>query len=263
MLVIRNEQMLAFDAPASKAFEDRTYTHLQRYFPRHCELLGEEQMRRVIRNGLQKADQHGLTLERCVRSYIDLMCLLGSGFDADILLPWAQETLNDQSKSDQTARGDRLYERAWRYIDHIAADYRDATGQPSTARFVGEIRQLRQLGDQPVAASAEPAVLEALCSRLERVFPAKYALVGEQRVRDAVSSAAGSARGYGISSERGLSSFAAMRFVLGGGFDKDPLLPWASWSLVDASAGDPEQRADRLLAEGVKFLNRWWTSASE
>lgn len=83
MLVIRTEQMEVLEAAAMRAFEDRTYKHLQRYFPRHCMLLGEEQMRRVIQQGWQKAKSYDLTAECCVRSYIELMCLLGSGFDTD------------------------------------------------------------------------------------------------------------------------------------------------------------------------------------
>lgn len=48
MLVIRSVQMEAFEVAAIQALEDRTYKHLQKYFPGHCLLLGEEQMRRVI-----------------------------------------------------------------------------------------------------------------------------------------------------------------------------------------------------------------------
>jgi hypothetical protein len=263
MLVIRAEQMNAFATLAARAFEDRTYAHLLEYFPRHCELLGEEQMRRVIRHGLQRATKYNLTAECCVRSYIDLMCVLGGGFDSDVLLPWAQVVLRDQRTSDQITRGDRLHEEAWNYIDHIARDYRDASGQPSTARFVGELRQLRHLSAQPVTASTLAAVLEAVRSRFERVLPAKYAFVGETAVRQATSLGIESARAYGILSERGITSFVTMRFVLGAEFDSDPLLPWASRTLRDVTAGDPDQRADRLFAEGVRFLNRWWDSAPD
>jgi hypothetical protein len=50
----------------------------------------------------------------------------------------------------------------------------------------------------------------------------------------------------------------AMRFILGAEFDRDPLLPWASETLNDPSVQDPNDRADRLFTEAVRFLNHWW-----
>ena len=135
-MLMRKQQMEAFERAAAKAFEDRTYVHLQQWFPHHCELLGEDQMRRVIRHGWQKANSYDLTAECCARSYIEFMCLLGGAFDTDVLLPWAAEILNDKSTPDQVARRDRLYHKTWEYIDHVARDYRDAAGNPTTARFM-------------------------------------------------------------------------------------------------------------------------------
>src|SRR5947207_15760661 len=111
--------MEGFEEATSKAFEKGTYRQRQRWSLQHCQLLGEEQMRRVIRHGWKKANSYNLTAECCVRSYIEFMCMLGGGFDIDILLPWAAEILNDKSSSDQIARGDRLYHQTWDYIDHV------------------------------------------------------------------------------------------------------------------------------------------------
>src|SRR5260370_29920990 len=99
-MVIRNEQIEALEAGTVQDFENRTSLHLREWFPHHCQLLGEDQMRRVIRHGWKKANSYDLTAECCVRSYIELMCLLGGGFDVDTLLPWAAEILNDKFSSD-------------------------------------------------------------------------------------------------------------------------------------------------------------------
>ena len=262
MLVIRKQQMEALENASTRAFENRTYLHLQQWFPHHCELLGEDQMRRVIRYGWQKANSYELTAECCVRSYIEFMCLLGGGLDTDILLPWAAEILNDKSTPDQVARGDRLYHKTWDYIDHIAHDYRDAAGQPTTARFMDDLRQLRHGGDETVSLAGMPQFLQSLEMRLQRLFPAKCAYVGEENVRRAVANGVVSARVYGITTERGAILFTAMRFVLGGGFDQDLLLPWASATLNDPALPDQYKRADRLYAEGMSFLRRWWGLSS-
>ena len=262
MLAIRKQQIEVFTEAAAKAFEDRTYRHLQQWFPRHITLLGEDRMRRLIRHGWEKADSYHLTAECCVRSYIEFMCLLGSGFDADPLLPWAVQILRDPSTEDQVVRADRLYDKVWHYIDHIARDYRDGTGQPTTARFVGELRQLRQESDAPLTPPMVPDFLTALQVRLKRIFPHKCAYVGGENVRQAITGGVDAAKTYGITTQRGAIVFTAMRFVLGGSFDDDLLLPWASAALTDRAIGDQFKRVDTLYAEGVSFLRHWWDSAT-
>src|SRR5262245_9472927 len=163
------------EAAAIRRFEDRTSLHLKRFFPRHCSLLGDAQIRLVSRLGWRRASQYGLTEERCRRSYVEFMCLLGSGFDNDVLLPWARDTLTDRTTTSQIARTDHLYDRVWEYVGHIARDYRDAQGQPITARFVEEIRALRRESNLAVPDDGFPAFSQSLGQRLHRVFPAKYA----------------------------------------------------------------------------------------
>jgi len=47
-------------------------------------------------------------------------------------------------------------------------------------------------------------------------------------------------------------------FVLGSGFDADPLLPWASAILKDESITDQNERVNRLHAGAVACLKQWW-----
>ncbi len=111
MLVITESNFAALETVAVDAFLKRTAQHLRQWFPHHCQPLPDQQLHAAIRTGWQKAKPHGLTPECCVRSYLELMCLLGSDFDTDSLLPWATETLHDQAVTDQIARGDLLHKR--------------------------------------------------------------------------------------------------------------------------------------------------------
>lgn len=261
MLIIRQAQMDALTDAAIRAFEDRTYNHLQKYFPTHCRLLGKEQMRRVIQHGWTKAKSYDLTPECCVRSYIEFMCLLGSAFDVDPLLPWAAEILNDRSMSDPVARGDRLYDRAYEYISHLIPDYRDATGKPITSRFVVELRLVRQEPDESLTLAEIPDLSSQLLARLQSVFRAKCQYVGDQRICGIISTAIDKAAVYGIIGKRGVTLFTVLMFVLGRGFDNDLLLPWASATLNDETITEQKKRVDKLYMEGVGFLRRWWDSA--
>jgi hypothetical protein len=260
VITIRNDQIKLFEQAADEAFETRTYAHLEKWFPRHCQLVGEEQMRQVIRLGWQRAKSYELTAECCVRSYIESMCLLGSGFDRDSLLPWASEILNDTSSSDQVARGDKLYYKMWDYIDHIAADYRDQAGRPTTARFMRDLKELRH-EDPEAPALSIPDRVSSIHAKLTRLFPAKCAYVGDPIVRSAIAGAVQSAAGYGVTSTNGATFFVSLRFVLGHGFDRDPLLPWVSATLGDPALQDPVRKAEKLYAQGIAFLNRWWQSS--
>lgn len=219
-------------------------------------------MRRVILHGWEKARGYGFTAECCVRSYIEFMCLLGGGFDRDVLLPWAAEILNEKCCSDQVARGDRLYYRMWEYIDHIARDYRNDNGQPTTARFMEDLKRLRHNDTRLLSPATMPGFIRSVEDNLRRLFPAKYAYVGEDRVRVAITLAIDCAKTYGITSERGATLFTSMRFVLGAGFNQDLLIPWAEAALKDPAIPDQHIRIDKLYSEGVGFLRRWWDLSS-
>ncbi|NZA28578.1 hypothetical protein H0E84_19575 [Luteimonas sp. SJ-92] len=255
--------MEAIEKAAIRAFENRTLAHLQEYFPGHCKLLGEEQMRRVIQFGWDKARHYELTAECCVRTYIEFMCLLGGRFDTNPLMPWAAEILNDRSSGDQIARGDRLYDRAHEYIRHLVPDYRDARGEPITARFVADLQQLRTAPDTPIPTSALPVFAGQLKARLKKVFPAKFDYVGEDNVTSLVANGIGDAARYDITGERGLTLFITLAFVLGPGFVDDPLMPWASTTLNDKRINTQKRRVDKLYIKAIGVLRRWWETPHE
>lgn len=220
-------------------------------------------MRQVIRVGRKKAAYYNLTTECCVRSYIEFICLLGSGFDTDPLMPWAARILNDKATFDEVKRGDRLYDQVWDYIDYISTDYRDTAGEPITERFVEEIKGLRKGCGEELTKNNYQEFAENLGCRIKTFFPAKYRYVGENRVHSLINQGYRSAGDYGISTKHGITLYTVYMFVLGSGFDDDPLLPWANATLNDAGLSNQAEKINRLYAEGVQFLRRWWDSAPE
>ena len=206
-MIIRRHQMEALEHASVKSFEERTFVHIKQWFPHQCQLLGEHHIRSAIIYGWRKAATYGLTAECCVRSYIESMCMLGGRFDTDPLLPWAAEILNDQSSTDQVARGDRLYYKMWDYLGHAARDYRNSTGQPTTARFMVDLRELRYGNDEIVAPEAIPIFRQLLEIRLRRLFPAKCAHIGDDVLREAIVSGVTAARAYGITAVRGANLY--------------------------------------------------------
>ena len=256
MLIIRQTQIDVLAQLRLREFEDRVLEHLRHWMPRHSLLLGEEPMRRVVQHGLRKARRYGLDSECTVIGYVDLMCLLGSGFDTDPLLPWAAPILTEAARGDPVERGDRLYDAAWEYIGRIVADYRDQDGKPLTERLVLLLREGRATPREELAEAAFPAFGEDLQRTLATYFPAKSAAVGEAQIAALAQRARRRADQHRLSGQRGILLLAVLMFILGDGFDNDPLLPWVS-PILTADA-DEATRVDRLFASGTENLRRWW-----
>jgi hypothetical protein len=112
MLTIREEQLAAFSRVKVKAFEDRVFEHLLKFFPKQLKALGDERARETIQYGIGRAANYGIRGERDVCKYIDLMIVFGRDFDRDPNLPQARTTLNDKTLKSSGARINRLYDEA-------------------------------------------------------------------------------------------------------------------------------------------------------
>lgn len=96
MITIRRKQMAVFVQVEIGKFEDRMVVHLQKFFPKQCKAMGEPQLRETIRYGIKRAAAYGITAERDVYKYVDLMVVFGRDFDTDERFPWSGETLRTQ-----------------------------------------------------------------------------------------------------------------------------------------------------------------------
>jgi hypothetical protein len=69
--------------------------HLNKWFPEECQTLGEKEVRRRIRDGIDRADGYGIVGRRDVIKFIDVAFALGPAFDEDPNLPWAGRILRN------------------------------------------------------------------------------------------------------------------------------------------------------------------------
>jgi hypothetical protein len=98
---IRQAQMDVFSQVEVQKFEDWMVAHLNKFFPGECNSLGETQLRELIGHGIRRAANHGITTERDVCKFIDLMIVFGRDFDRDGHNAWAREIL-DREKEPNT-----------------------------------------------------------------------------------------------------------------------------------------------------------------
>lgn len=249
MLTIRREQMDAFEAAAVRDFERRMLAHVKEHLPKHHAVLGEEILRRVIRYGIGRAEAHGFTAESDVCLYITLMLMLGSRFDEDPQLPWAEEILQDKSLSDPEPRIGQLHDRAMDYLDEVEGD---------EGEFWADA--LRELHKHPVDdawLAGTGSFEQKMLAGLRRVWPAKVGSLGEPRVRLLIDRGRQTAERTGLAAERGAAVCIVLMFLLGAGFIEDPQFPWAAGIVNEPGPSGRATRADRLQKEAIARTAKW------
>jgi hypothetical protein len=252
MLVIRDSQMLAFEQGAVRNFENQLIEHLKEFFPKHCEILGEEQVRKVIRLGTERAGQYELVSERDLYLYVGLMFMLGSYFDQDPQLPWAAKILEDENIVDPSVRADRLHDRAMTFLN-------EATGQESQylERALSKGRKLPASALSRTGEDRQLSFGDYLLKLLYDWYPEKYQAVGDPAIRQLIRQGYQAARGYGLTDEKGITVYLGLMFLLGGGFDRDPQYPWAETVLRDAKLIDPIEKGESLHQSALAYLAQW------
>lgn len=109
MLTIRKEQIAVFREPAINQFVKHVVVHLNKCFPAKCEALGEPRVSEMVKYGIQRAASYGISAERDLCKYVDLMVVFGPEFDQDPEFPWASAILNNQALINPTTKVDRVY----------------------------------------------------------------------------------------------------------------------------------------------------------
>ena len=116
MLVIRQEQIDAFREYMTRQFENQMLSHVQRYFHYDFQVLGEQNVRKMIRYGIEHSKSYGLVMEDDVSKYIEMMFAFGRNFDTDSAYSWAAQILKDEDLT-----GAMKMERVYKEVEqHLA-----------------------------------------------------------------------------------------------------------------------------------------------
>lgn len=280
MIVVRKSQMEAFESVATRRFEAGLADHFRAFFPQHAATQGDAQLQKVLRYGLQRAESRGLKTERGIYVYLALMFLLGSGFDQDPQLPWAArevereppapakpevapsaaavaaepakpaagaaaEGADETPKETADARIERVYGQAMAYLDRTVGP-----GNEFMRQSLSVLRQPQVFEGLPAA----PSFGHRLLLLLQMLAPEKYRALGEDSLRNLVRHGYENAKRHGIATEHGIMNFVALALLLGSGFDRDPLYPWAAAALSDPGKVDPGAKGALLREAALVHL---------
>jgi hypothetical protein len=282
MLVIRKSQMKVFEQVAVQRFEAGLLDHLRTFFPEQAAALGTAQLGKVVRYGLQRAESRGLRTERGLYLYLALMFMLGSAFDEDPQLAWMpplqppappplpaeepqqatppveaaptpatvpppEETEPAPPPETPDTRIVPLYEQAMAFLDRTAGPDNEFL-----RHTLSVLRHPQVFEGLPTAPSFGHRVLLLL----QTLAPEKYKALGDGALRALVRSGYEAAKYHGVTTESGMMNYLALAFVLGSGFDRDPLYPWAAAVLSDPTLADPAQRGAALRETALKALEK-------
>lgn len=249
MLKIRKEQMDELAKVPLGNFENGMVEHVKRFFPKYHDVMGEPAVRKTIRYGVDRAEEHGFTTERDVCQYINLMFLLGSDFDTDIQLPGLAAVFGDTSAKEPGERMDRAYDAATEYLDDVAGVGNEHAGKA--------LSSLRGFPFEEISPSTTGSVEDRIDKALGRIWPRKHARLGAAAVRGLAREGMERARRYGITGDRGAAVYVSFMFLAGSGFDRDPQFPWAEAILMDESLPDPSAKVHLLHKGMMAFVDKW------
>lgn len=245
-MLIRSAQIELFDNADTPHFTSKLTAHIRDDFPQHSAVLGDEGVREVVRYGMAQSKTHQFTQQSTVSLFTDLTLLLGRHFDTDPQIPWASWMLSADAALPELERGQRLHTAATAYLNEVsgpANEFIDA----AQSRLLNEPVQIN--------ATSSAAFGKDVSQRLDRVWPEKNRQLTEESRSALIRDAVAKARLYKIESQTGALMCIVMMFLLGSGFDKDPMFAWAQKIL--SSDLERDAKLQQLHQASMTCLRQW------
>lgn len=238
MLIIREAQIAAFQRGALDGYVTELVAHCREFSPHLCKTLSGAELRAAVAQGVERAAAHGFDMRGTIRYFVDLMIILGSGFDTDPQYGWAAEILARKDTLGQMERAEALHVRVSEHLAEVDGDHNRYTRQALADLEVWLKREL--------SVRAE-TVEEDTLSLMTEIHPRKVAATGDEALRRLIASGIERARRrYGFQEPRSLLIMVVMMFAFGHHVDADPLLPWVGRAL---RRRDPDTRRTPAVAE--------------
>ena len=254
MLIIREAQIAAFQRGALDGYVTELVAHCREFSPHLCQTLSEAELRAAVEHGVTRAATHGLDMRGPIRFFVDLMIVLGSGFDTDPQYGWAAEILARKDTLGQMERAEALHARVREHLAQV-----DGERNRHTRQALADLELLLRRG---LSVRAE-AFEEDTLSLMAAVHPRKVAATEGEALRRLITVGAEKARRrYGFQEPRSLLRMVVMMFAFGHHVDTDPLLPWVARALRRRDPQTPRtpEVAERA-AERLERRARIWLSA--
>ena len=120
-MIIRRDQMRAFESYMKASFEDRMVAHMRRGYPRQYAELnreedGDEGARRLVRRAVEKAAALGARRESSIQQLLEIMLETTAEFELEPSMAWVRSIFDDQT----LAGGTRILLAHQKLPEHLA-----------------------------------------------------------------------------------------------------------------------------------------------
>jgi hypothetical protein len=247
MYLIRRPQIERLRGSFIEGFHRELASYLMERYPVEAQVLGEPGMRSVASRTVQEARACGLDLSGEVARYAVLAVCFGSAFGRDPQLPWAAEALAGGESEVQGARRiDSLFAAASRWL-------RDTAG-PQGGHYRAALLQNYRRKPGDLEAQACAAGPQGGRAWLLEVYPHKARQMHPELLDGVIGRGAAAADRHGLRSLAAARVYAALAFMMGSGFDDDPLYPWAPDLLARAAAREAREQGAALLEGAIEQI---------
>ena len=243
-MVIRSEQIKAFEQDALRRFEDEMVRHSKDVSPRLSEVLGGAQLRVAVRAALARAQTYGFTNRGPARLFVEMMFLCGSSFDTDPQYPGISEAL--RAPEDQMIRAEKIHQGQLEYVEKVSG--------PGAMNVHAALRDLAVFASQPLPFDSAN-LTSGMLAEMRRLFPKKAEHAGDAALQALIGESRSDCLKYGFSTVRQMALIAVLKFGFGHGCTHDPLYPWIENTLQDPRIVSPEARAARLENKARTWLD--------
>jgi hypothetical protein len=257
MLILREAQIAAFRRGALDGYVTELVDHCLEFSPHLCKTLRAAELRAAVEQGVERAGAHGFDMRGPIRYFVDLMIVLGGGFDTDPQYGWAAEILARKGTLGQMERAEALHARV---SDHLARV--DGEKNQHTRKALADLESLLDRGLSVRSVSPEAFEADTL-ELMTAIHPRKVAATDGEALRRLIADGVDRGqRRYGFREPRSLLLMVVMMFAFGHHVDTDPLLPWVARALRRRDPGTlrtPD--VAELGAQRLERRARIWLSA--
>ncbi len=243
-MVIRPEQMKAFQAVAQVSFEAQALEHIRQAYPAAIKGVEEARLKQLISKGAERAGKHGFKARGPVRMFLDFLVILGHEFDQDPLFFWVSDILKDREGLDEMTQAARLRLHVATYRELVYGSKGEHVAKGLDHMAKAPVQELTAVG-RSFESSAIPW--------LQNLHPRKCAWAGTAALTNLVQMAQQASAQCGLPAPEGPPLLLGLMFAFGAGVLTDPLFPWVAASL---EGGEPKARLERLTARAQTYLRQ-------
>jgi hypothetical protein len=246
-MIIRQEQIQAFDAAGQARFETGLLEHLKENYPRSVAGVADARIQQLISKGAQQAGEYGFQARGPVRMYTEFMVILGHEFDQDPLLYWVRDILRDREGIDEMAQASRLHLHVSTYLALVYG--------PKGEHVSKGLEHIAKAPPEELAAVGKAYDSKAI-PWLQALHPRKCVYAGGPALTNLIQQARQGAERFHLPEPEGPALVLGLMFAFGSGVMSDPLYPWVAASVGPEAGAEPRARLERLMARSQGFLRQ-------